>query len=720
MALVNTDLRSANRGLITEVNPLSLPSDASVDEQNMEMSTNTARPRRKGIAYESANVASTFTVDQGTLITNLTWSNVGGVANRQFVVLQVGATLYFYDKTSDPISAGEKSFTVDLNTYDAGNDKTLADNRISGDSLNGVFVVVHPGCEPFFIQYDVNTDTISTTQITPKIRDFEWQGDTSTYATQLASGSTSDERKYDTKNSGWDDSLVAASTKPLATYIANQSAYPPLNTPWYSGKNSSGVFNVTEFHEIYTGNSLSGNGHYILDFFAKDRNAIESGLPIETEASRFSSVVAFAGRFWYAGLESTKNSGKVLFTKVIVDDSDYGFCYQENDPTSEDISDLLASDGGEINIPDAHGISYLFSVGTNLLVFASNGVWVIKGVDGVFKATEYSVSKISSFGLISAGAFVNANRVPFWWSEIGIHSVQPNPVSGEINEQNIALETIQTFYNNIDASKKLQVQSAYDEINQKIMWMYPDNDEVLDYKYNKILLYDIRNQAFIPWTVSDQSTNTDYIVSAFYTPSLGAISDVQDVTENGVTVTQGGITVTWDAAVTLGTKDSSLKFFVRQGSTGNLTVAQFGDNDFLDWGDTNYSSYVELGYNFYESLAVRKSPVKITTYFNRTEDGWDDNGDGSFTPRNESGCQLEVFWDLNNTASSTQNVYRLKRLPVVDEGNLSSFPYPDDMVINKTRIKGRGYVSNFKFSSEQGKDFQFYGYSVTVNRHDSL
>src|SRR5690606_10914411 len=120
-------------------------------------------------------------------------------------------------------------------------------------------------------------------------------------------------------------------------------------------------------------------------------------------------------------LNSQKNGGRILFTKVIEDRNDYNICYQTHDPTAEDISDLLDSDGGVINIPDAYGINRLYAYGASLLVFAENGIWVIKGVDDVFKATEYSVSKISPIGLSNEKTFVSADGTPFWWSRSGIH-----------------------------------------------------------------------------------------------------------------------------------------------------------------------------------------------------------------------------------------------------------------------------------------------------------
>jgi hypothetical protein len=50
----------------------------------------------------------------------------------------------------------------------------------------------------------------------------------------------------------------------------------------------------------------------------------------------------------------------------------------------------------------------LFEMGQTLLVFAENGVWQIQGVDGVFKAGEFSVSRVSgSDGITNSASLLS-------------------------------------------------------------------------------------------------------------------------------------------------------------------------------------------------------------------------------------------------------------------------------------------------------------------------
>jgi hypothetical protein len=193
--------------------------------------------------------------------------------------------------------------------------------------------------------------------------------------------------------------------------------------------------------------------------------------------------------YFYAGLQSSKNSGSILFSPLIDNLGDLGLCYQINDPTSEDISDLLDTDGGRIVIPDAVNIKYLYAYGANLYIFADNGVWSINGVDNVFRATEYSIQSISSVGILSAETFVEAEGIPFWWSRFGIHALTFDQVSGLAKEENISVGTIQTFWDDISQDSKSRVTALYDRINKEIYWTYPEDGETNVNKFNKFLIF---------------------------------------------------------------------------------------------------------------------------------------------------------------------------------------------------------------------------------------
>ena len=701
------------KGLITEASELTFPENASVDELNCDLRRDGSRRRRLAATIEGSNDLSTFTVATNTRFHSGRWDNVGGQAGLEFLVLQVGSTLRFYNKTTPPYSSHQITQTVDLSAYEVAGGVGAANANCQFASINGALVVSSPAINTIYIERNNVTEVLTTTQITFRIRDFEWLDDKSTYTTQVATASASVQRKYDTANAGW------SGTKGTAALTAF-GAYPPLTLPWYSGKDTSGNFSKTEWEKVYSGTTLIGNGTYILDFFNKDRSAASgiAGITADVETSRFKSVESFAGRIFYAGLESAKNSGVLLFSRQIESLSELGECFQVNDPTSEDISDLLPTDGGVIRIPDAVNIKYLYSFGASLFIFADNGVWSINGVDNVFRATEYSLRRVSYTGMLTAESFAEAEGVPFWWSKTGIHTLQFDEATGSPTEQNISLPTIQTFWDNIGSNTRTLVQATYDRLNKKIYWAYPNANEPNVNKLNNLLILDIPLGAFYPWKVSDQTSSTSYIMGLTTYSGYGSDDTVLDVIlPNGDDVVQGVDDVVSTQLTDFATGDPAVVLLIRDGATGKLTMGSFAGDSYMDWGTANYTSFAEAGYDFLGDLMLQKTAPYIIVYSRVTEEGWTAVGSG-YEPIHPSSLLVSAYWDFSTTpASAAQQAYRYKTTPVVNPASLGSFGYPETVITTRLKVRGRGRSMRMRFESEQGKDFVLLGYGVLGGRN---
>jgi hypothetical protein len=700
--VVNTFIK----GLITEAGELTFPPDASVDELNCDLRRDGSRRRRLGVSVESSNVLSTFTISDSDVTSNNNWLNVGGDSSIEFLVVQVGATLRFYDKAATPFSGDEVTQSVSLIPYEVAGAGGAASTKVQCASINGNLVVASSAIDTVVISRDNSTGTLTVSQINFKVRDFEWQGDTDTYTS--STGSPSIGRQYDTKNTGW------VGTKGDAARTAFGS-YPPLTHPWYSGKDSDGNFSKTEWENVYAGSSLTGRGYFILDFFNKGRHAasgIAGSSLDESEGSRFSTVASFGGRVFYAGLNSGKNGGSILFSRLIEQDSDFGKCHQINDPTSEDLSDLLDTDGGVIKIAGAFGIRKLFTLGAVLMVFADNGVWAITGVDGVFKATEFSIKKITEVGILSAESFVSADGVPLWWSKFGIHAMQFDKVTGDPSEQNISLGTIQTYWDSIDQDSKLKVIVGYDRNNRRVFWGWPNVDEVIEGKINNVLVMDLALQAFYPWEIKDEASNTSHVFGFSYYEGFGSdltTVGVVDSVGNNV-ITSGGDDVIIDTISPIGTGSPSIITLIRDGTTNKMTLGGFLSDTFLDWGSVNYTSYAEAGYDFLGDLMLQKNSPYLATYMRVTETGWEGDETDGYDMLNSSSLLVSSYWDFSTTSSTTpQQAYRFSRVPVVD---VSEFSYDKTVITTRLKLRGRGRSMRLRFESEEGKDFILLGYGL--------
>ena len=693
------------KGLITEAAELTFPDGASVDELNCDLRRDGTRRRRLGVAFEDSYVPSPFTLSDTELLTTGEWVNVGGNAELEFLVMQKGSNLYFYNKADLPYSNQIETNSIDLTTYEYTGSAGAETVKCQFTSLKGNLVVSSGAIDTIAVQYDSTNSTFTVSTIDFETRDFEWQGDTSTYYSDDPFPPDPASRQYDAKNTGW------ASGNGAPTDLTKR-----LTHPWYAGKDVDDNYLEAEFDKVYGGTTLTGNGHFILDFFNKQR----SGLTAETEDSRFTCVESFAGRVFYAGLESAKNAGTILFSRLADTVNDLGICHQRNDPTSEFISDLYDTDGGEIKIPDAIKIQKLYSYQSSLFVFAENGVWQIIGIDGIFSAAAYSINRVSRIGILNADSFVEAEGVPFWWSRFGIHTLQTDSVSGQGQEQNLTIPTIQSYWDKIDSNAKLKVTAAYDSINKRIYWAYPDDDEAVTAKLNNFLILDIPLQAFYPWRISDQTNNTDSVVGLTFYSGYGAKNLELDVLSNGGAddvVTSAGDDVVSTQISTFNTGDPAIILICRRGSDNKIAMGSFSSISFLDWGSANYSSYAETGYDFAGDLITKKNAPYIAVYSRMTETGFTGDEVSGYEAVRPSSLLVSTAWDFAEDFGTAQQANRKKYTVIPDPNNLDVYDYPETVITTRLKIRGHGRSMRIRYESEQGKDFLLLGWGIITGRN---
>ena len=772
------------KGLYTEASVMTYPENTSSDELNFDLLIDGSRRRRRGIAYEDNYQNSTFAVAAGDLVHNETWTNVSGIGGTEFLVVQHNNMVYFYDKSLDTISAGQKSFSIDLNNYSANNSYSVSSTYINTASVTGYLIIVSPAIDPIRVEYIPNDDNITVSKIKVQIRDLEYLGMSSniTFISRtsnlvtvtvntphyynagdtveidssifqfngtftLAGAPTSTTMTYTLAGANFSNTAatglaikeVAPETPPTAITnnylydLFNQGWYsdnngrsgnafdywdntrtgdfPPRNKSWWVGKNTSNDQDIDQYLKIEYGNTLAPNGHFILDFFNQNRSAASSinNLTTIVETARFNSVAPYAGRVWYAGLDSSKNGGKIFYSKTIESEKDFGLCYQKEDPTSEDTPGLVDSDGGYIIIPEASSIQALFTTGSILYVLAANGVWVVGGVDQVFKATEYYVSKISSFGISSKRTLINVADSPVYWDTSGIYTVAIKESTPFVTSMS---DNIRSFYDAISPDKKKDATAVFDRLGKRIIWMYSSETETIANKKTKILIYDLNLQAFFPWEISNTPGTSPYLYGGFFLSGLGSSEVAYNILVGADQVIDASSNTVVETISSSSASNSDTKFFVRT-DDGYLTVANFTDRSFLDWGSANYSSYAETAYDFSGSAMLKKNVPYIVSYMRRTEE--------NFIPVNEgyvadypSGCILTVKWDLSVDSSrwsTPSQLYRMVNYPTVDINDLT-FTYPYDTIVARTKIRGKGRVLRMRFESETGKDLNLIGWET--------
>lgn len=764
------------KGLITEAGPLTYPEDASTAESNCVLYRAGNRTRRLGIDFENGHQLNAV----GNPIAGMNagqyavhayeWQAVDKQAGTFWLVLQIGLHLYFYNLVQGAATtAGLLPFIVDLHPFVTAS-ATQAQARAcetdmasgGGGFGDGCLFVVGRYFEPLFIQYNPLTNTLTATKITIQIRDFIGVPDGLAPDEEPATLSVA--HQYNLMNQGWVDpaqagggpvslafpgnlpggSPVSSNTaSPITTYFDVIGKYPSNAKQWWLGQvavpgpdglpgNHSyaiGQFDPELLNTFYTGNGFAPRGHYVLDAFNQDRDAVSglSGTPAnpgDVTPNRPNAVAFFSGRVWMA-CNST-----VYYSQVLESNQWCGWMYQMADPTSQSINELVATDGGYVPIPEAAQVVKLHPFGAGIIVFCTNGVWYVSGTGNGFTSLDIAVTKLASYGTNSPNSVVEDGHFQvYFWGTNGIWkfshkmgafgAMLSTAIGGAFDKEMISLTTIQTFYSDIPDTFKNGAHGVYDPNSNVIEWWYnsgaaPNNP----WSFDSTLRLDLTLSAFYPWSISSVPTTTPVVVAPFQTPTLNSF-------QPDGTPYVPEVWPTYLQYVTI----------VPVGSYYQFTTSTFNNVGFTDWcvfgggvvgvSGEPYTSFVETGYELFEDAERRKEVGYMFVYLKQTEVGWQSNGSGDWSLVHPSSCLMQLKWDWASTQTSNhfstkEETYKIRRWVPPDESlagedGLLAFDTGYPLVVTKHRVRGRGKALQFRFeNSLAGSDFDLKGWAINV------
>ena len=679
-------------GLVTEATALNFPDNAVTETYDCEFDLDGSVYRRPGYDFETNY--TTKDIDRANeAISTYLWTNVAGDGSVTVLVVQVGDTLYFYETDGTGVfSTGAQATTVTLTPVAGAPVITTTECQYSDG--NGYLIVTHPYCDPVRVSYDIDAHTATGTTLTIKIRDFEGA---------LADPYDVDERptstlaaldvnhKYNLYNQGWN-------TTNLTAWDTAQTTMPSNADVMWRFKDSSNDFDASaaSVARVNAGNTPAPKGHYILNLSNQDRNAIITGVVNTTTSFQRPSVSAFfTGRVFYAGINYTGFNSNIYFTQIIERLDQYEKCYQVNDPTSEDLFDLLPTDGGVISIPEAGTVYKLFTMPGGLCVFAANGIWFITGNEGIgFTANGYSVQKIANISSISPQSFVNVQGQPCWWNSDGIYIL-----SGQGNipqAQSLTFNKIQTFYDGIPVPSKRFAKGFYQPITGVIRWIYKSeavSTITKTYEYDRTLSYNIRTNAFYPGTISDSDVKVNSIVSTELITRPIEILDVIDSLGNFVQDSLGNQVIAFSSSGSDALSYDKYLFSYKDGSTYKFTFADRRSEEYLDWKTyddigVNYTSYFITGFKL-RGQGIRRMQANWVRVFSRITDPV------SFF--------FQGIWDFAKTGSGTG---RWSSNQLVEHTDTN---YGTDS--KRLKVRGHGEALQFRVSSVEGKSFDIVGWT---------
>jgi hypothetical protein len=712
-------------GLNTEAGYFTFPKNTWSDGDNVLPNVSGLISKRNAVDLETSYELSTQNIASSDknlwAFTTGKWLAVAGQGDTNFIVAQCGRYIFFYTDTSISTSGNKKSFSIDLNTYKAsGNPSIIGTTPIKCVSASGRLIITSGDTYPILVEYDTATDTISTTTITVEIRDFQGLDDGLDVDERPLT--LSDTHKYNLYNQGWPQANIDA-------YFAAKAKYPSNAQSWIYGKDTSDNFDSSVLDKQDFGTSPAPRGKYVLNAFYEDRATASGigGIAVVSENYRPTVCTFFAGRAWYAGVRSNRVGSTVYFSQVALSEDKYGKCYQDADPTSEVISDLVDSDGGAISIQDCGQIVDIMEGEGGVIILATNGVWQILGTSqNGFTATGYEVKKLSSFGCVGRQSVVDVEDSVLFWSYSAICQISRDQV-GSVVVKSLTDLNIRSLYTEIPSVAKQFASGAYNGTDKTVYWLYKEDltDASTAFPYHKThaLGFDVRLGAFYTLSFSTLTTIPAIVDVVVTKETADQTVEFTVIDSSGNTVIDASSNIVTASLTFPFASEQQFKFFT---VVPDSTVFEVSFADFLnernaptkwyDWYAFNsvgvaYDSYILTGYAFAPNgPSKKKQGLYITVFMERTETGFD----VSYNDLNSSSCLLQTRWDFTDSSnankwSTEQEVYRHTRMFIP---STTAFDDGYPVVITKNKVRGRGRAVQLKFTADADYDMRILGWSV--------
>lgn len=703
------------QGFLSDNTFLNFPNNACVEADNCIFDENGRVTRRNGFDFE-ANKGTNNVEPANLVTTSFTWTEANGSATSNFLVKQIGSTLYFYDLSFSVISQGLHGDTIDLGTYDITGSSDIGAQACQYAQGFGYLFVTHPQCDPFYITYDGSNITGSV--ITVQIRDLIGLADSLEIDERPTAtvASLSTEHKYNLYNQGW----YYDSAGYLTSWDTARADMPSNADIWWFYRDSSYAFDTSLIASRTLGNTPAPKGYYVLDAFSEDRSTASSisGISIvSTDPQRPSTCAFFAGRVWYAGTESQGFTNKIFFSQVLEEIGQASKCYQKNDPTAEDANDLLATDGGYIVIQGCGTVLAMREMQHSLIVFATNGIWAIAGSSGTgFLATDFAVAKISSVPCTNSSSIVDVDGSYFFWNDEGIWRIHSGSTAQTQNKyenlntlpsqqlftiESVTNHKIRTYLNDeIPAICHKQTVGAYNPANQVVQWLFRTTepstpDEISN--YDKILNYNLLSKAFYIWTVdnSNVALRAPFVFKGY--AGNATVLNVIDGSSNNVIDASSNQVIAYDLTGSADLPQNKyIVSYVDGSSDTQFTIAATTNTLYLDWSrydsaGVDFSSYFITGYML-PGDGMRFYQPNYIQLFLEQETG--------------AGGYIQGIFDWTSATDSN----RWSGLQPVYNSTLTN------RVANfrRLKIRGKGKSIQLRVESETNKPFTIVGWSMKV------
>lgn len=778
------EINSFVQGLITEASPLNFPENASANEENFEINRDGSRNRRFGMDLEDVHtfIDSGVPIDAlGDMgYTTFKWEEVAGDLGLEVLVVQMNRRVLFFDIRKNSISTEGYLGYIDIVEFPTNTSFSFASAEGALVAVAGVdtFAVIsyEDGEFTYYLDRLKIRDLFGIEETNPIFEeDPSARGELDEvhyYNLQNQSWGIPRRAEVVFPRPGGGAPIVNHFIVDPILYIRSNAGYSPSNSQqvWmglqFSPRQLNGqtmqmedpfeMMYLNLYHEALGSVTSSARGYFIIDALRRgqsryeqlqynlskypelNKNAYDNfstwfsdfQFPRDYTTGGASCVAEFAGRIFYSGFtgevvdgdkRSPNYTNYVFFSTLVKNKSDLNKCYQLGDPTSREESDIVDTDGGFLRISEAREIQSLVSIGSSLIVIATNGIWSIDGgSDYGFTATNYKVTKLSSFGGLSRSSIVVEGERIYYWSEDGIYSIGRNEL-GDMAIQSLTITTIQSLYDELTLPTKLTAVGSYDTFTKKIRWLYNSSIPLSSNNVTKELILDISLGCFSQNRIFRNANRAVDLISCFQSSPYRTRTEQESVFVG----TESVLVDTDDVVVESETRQTSYQETKYLGITemeGRVffTFCFYKNPRFLDWENidgigVDAKAFCLTGTQTVGDSGIDKQIPYLFMSFRRTEDSVDED----WVPQNKSGCLFRCQWNFANSINSKkwsplQQAYRYRKPFWAEEPN-GEYDYGFEVIQSKNKVRGKGKAFALYFETEPLKDCQILGWNLSIN-----
>jgi hypothetical protein len=718
---VNQEFNTFVGGILTEANPINYPRDFALELDNYVLERKGTLRKRRGLDLENnspANASNSLlpssTQPYGHFIWRQAGKNTDGV---DILVMYAQNTVDFFRL---PTATGSQTNFISSFTLPNGYFTSVSSFR--NNLLMGTTRIDYsPGYSTPALQvftYD-GTTVSAPTDVFITVNDFPGKSEAGVSDEDRPSVLTTN-HAYNLINQGWNSTNITA-------FKADSvgSLHPSRSDNMNLGLDSqTGIFTTSWVELSNNINAKVIGGRYPVNIFnpRPDRNAALASqgygpLTGGIGGNAWGSIVdiaEFNGRsFYLLNTPGTQQWGTatLCFNKANLDDIErYGECTGTNDPTSRDFNQGLDTDGGYIDISLVGVPLRMVPLKSRIVIFSTEGVFELLAREDIIRPSDLSIRKITSdaalfdykelsFGglgtLYQNHHITLAGEVIYYMSDAGIIQLTFDANSKQFITRNISADRIQSLVNEIPFKAKAYMSGTYVPSDQTVRWLYATENYTT---FDRELIY---NEVLNSWYTNTIATGPSRIANSFLMKLPQSSGEEYPVSDNlvyTVRSTKAGV-------------DSNTRF----AGYRSTTFKDFFSSD--DVGQ-DYTAVLQTGYLNLGDTQRWKQAGYILPSFNRTEDGFTDDGDGNLTPTNESSCVISAWWDFvdDETAPKVNppfEAYRYNRLYIPEDAS-DTFNYQQSVLTTKNRLTGRGRALSLRFESGPGKDCRLLGWGMDL------